>query len=161
MTKLDPVRLELEAGDLQAIDTALEADSGAYAADVQAGQLPPAVADLLRRVRRAPAISSEEDQGWANHETMLCAAQLAGNMTPGGEAYRARVLALVREARGQAPRGEELGYVLERLRGWLEEQARQGGAWRQELATAALGRVDWHELAGEQLEALAELERGA
>jgi len=163
---MDPVRLELDGIDAGAVRDALRASDDAYSADVDAGQLPAAVAELCERALRAPAISDETDNGYRNHETFLAAMQLAGNMTPGGADELARVQRVVDRARSRSvmtrsaedPPTPRLD-VADELRAYLEQLAshRSGGPWTQELATAALGRVDWLQLADEQLAQLAEL----
>lgn len=163
MTKLDAVRRELEPRDMGAIDAALEADADAYAADVKTGQLPPAICALLERVRRAPAISDETDQGWRNHETMLTAAQLAGNMTPGGEdeLRLARKIAKGAISWAETHEGEDVRSTLAGgLRRHIEHRTGRHDGLAGDLLASALERVDWLELAEQQLGELAELEGG-
>jgi hypothetical protein len=149
------------AHDLRTIGTRAQANERERGAE----QLEAARA--LERVSILAA-ADETDNGYANHETFLAAMQLAGNMTPGGAGFAQRVREHVGEAQAQArvwpdKYGPERVRVADRLQAMLEQLAsgRQGGPWAQELATAALGRVDWLELADEQLGQLAELEQDA
>jgi hypothetical protein len=121
--------------------------------------------EALRSAARLEVRAEERDSGYANHETFLAAMQLAGNMTPGGSDELERVRARVRDrldlcAKTGCDAGETRAQLATELHLYLEQlrDARAGGPWAQELATAALGRVDWHELAAEQLDYVREQE---
>jgi hypothetical protein len=89
-------------------------------------------------------MSTKRYQGWTNYSTWAVALWIDNDEG----LYRER-LALVREETTAASRGHVRAAVGERLRTWVEEMAPDLGAtlWS-DLLTAAIGDVDWSELAG-------------
>jgi hypothetical protein len=122
-----------------------------------AEQLRALALDQLRQAAELDERARELDCGYTNHETFTVAMQLAGNMTPGGAEYRARVEQMA-ELRLEAPAIDLADALREHVETLVPESNDLAGS----LRSSALGRVDWLQLARElrgELEARATRER--